>query len=391
MSKTKKLILGITAALCSSQILTAAAAPTVTEIKDQKEEADQSLKTLLDSIQSLEDQKKQMEEEIGSLDGQLVVTLSAVDSLSRQIEDKEKLLEETRQNLAQAENDKSKQYEAMQTRIQYIYEHGGNAGWIMILLEDGDLSGLLNRAEYTQQMYEYDRDCLEEYADTVSRVQELESQQAEALGSLQAMKDEQEEQQEYLQQKLEEKRQASSDYAGQMEEARQKADEYQKLIDEYNEQIQKLSESQQAGASAADVENARKVFQSILEQNWTEQERQDKDFQKRQEFIEYALQFVGNPYVWGGGSLTEGTDCSGYVNLIYRHFGYSVARSSAALRSEGKAVSYAEAQPGDIICYSGHVALYMGGGTVVHAANENAGIIVSSASFAPILSIRRVI
>ena len=79
MSKTKKLILGITAALCSSQILTAAAAPTVTEIKDQKEEADQSLKTLLDSIQSLEDQKKQMEEEIGSLDGQLVVTLSAVD------------------------------------------------------------------------------------------------------------------------------------------------------------------------------------------------------------------------------------------------------------------------------------------------------------------------
>lgn len=75
----------------------------------------------------------------------------------------------------------------------------------MILLEDGDLSGLLNRAEYTQQMYEYDRDCLEEYADTVSRVQELESQQAEALGSLQAMKDEQEEQQEYLQQKLEEK------------------------------------------------------------------------------------------------------------------------------------------------------------------------------------------
>lgn len=391
MSKTKKLILGITAALCSSQILTAAAAPTVTAIKDQKEEADQSLKTLLDSIQSLEDQKKQMEEEIGSLDGQLVVTLSAVDSLSRQIEDKEKLLEETRQNLAQAENDKSKQYEAMQTRIQYIYEHGGNAGWIMILLEDGDLSGLLNRAEYTQQMYEYDRDCLEEYADTVSRVQELESQQAEALGSLQAMKDEQEEQQEYLQQKLEEKRQASSDYAGQMEEARQKADEYQKLIDEYNEQIQKLSESQQAGASAADVENARKVFQSILEQNWTEQERQDKDFQKRQELIEYALQFVGNPYVWGGGSLTEGTDCSGYVNLIYRHFGYSVARNSAALRSEGKAVSYAEAQPGDIICYSGHVALYMGGGTVVHAANENAGIIVSSASFAPILSIRRVI
>ena len=230
MSKTKKLILGITAALCSSQILTAAAAPTVTEIKDQKEEADQSLKTLLDSIQSLEDQKKQMEEEIGSLDGQLVVTLSAVDSLSRQIEDKEKLLEETRQNLAQAENDKSKQYEAMQTRIQYIYEHGGNAGWIMILLEDGDLSGLLNRAEYTQQMYEYDRDCLEEYADTVSRVQELESQQAEALGSLQAMKDEQEEQQEYLQQKLEEKRQASSDYAGQMEEARQKAEDRKSVV-----------------------------------------------------------------------------------------------------------------------------------------------------------------
>ncbi len=106
---------------------------------------------------------------------------------------------------------------------------------------------------------------------------------------------------------------------------------------------------------------------------------------------DFACQFVGNPYVWGGTSLTNGADCSGFVMSVYSNFGVSLPHSSSADRSVGSAVSGLEnAQPGDIICYSGHVGIYVGNGQIVHASTEKTGIIVSSASYRSILSIRRI-
>lgn len=106
---------------------------------------------------------------------------------------------------------------------------------------------------------------------------------------------------------------------------------------------------------------------------------------------EYALQFVGNPYVWGGTSLTNGADCSGFVMSVYANFGVSLPHSSTSDRSQGYAVDGLEnAQPGDLICYSGHVALYIGDGQIVHASNKRVGIIVSRADYRKILAIRRI-
>lgn len=106
---------------------------------------------------------------------------------------------------------------------------------------------------------------------------------------------------------------------------------------------------------------------------------------------EYALQFVGNPYKWGGTSLTNGADCSGFVLSVYANFGVSLPHSSKSDRSQGYAVDGLEnAQPGDLICYSGHVALYIGNGQIVHAANKRKGIIVSNADYKKILAIRRI-
>ncbi|MBP3352460.1 MAG: C40 family peptidase [Lachnospiraceae bacterium] len=107
--------------------------------------------------------------------------------------------------------------------------------------------------------------------------------------------------------------------------------------------------------------------------------------------VEYAVQFVGNPYVWGGSSLTNGADCSGFTMKVYENFGVSLPHSSSAQRKQGYAVEGLEnAQPGDLICYSGHVAIYMGDGMIVHASNKKDGIKISKATYRKILAIRRI-
>ena len=105
----------------------------------------------------------------------------------------------------------------------------------------------------------------------------------------------------------------------------------------------------------------------------------------------YAIQFLGNPYVMGGTSLTNGADCSGFTQTVFGNCGYSIPRTSYSQRSAGVEVSYADAQPGDIICYAGHVAIYVGGGQIVHASSARTGIKISPATYRTILCVRRIV
>lgn len=110
-----------------------------------------------------------------------------------------------------------------------------------------------------------------------------------------------------------------------------------------------------------------------------------------QAVIDFACQFIGNPYVWGGTSLTNGADCSGFVQAVYANFGISLPRTTWDMVGVGYEVSYDEALPGDIVLYDGHVGLYMGDGNIVNAMNETDGIGICSAQYAPIVTIRRVL
>lgn len=110
-----------------------------------------------------------------------------------------------------------------------------------------------------------------------------------------------------------------------------------------------------------------------------------------QVIVDYACQFIGNPYVWGGTSLTDGADCSGFVQSVFAHFGISLPRTTYDQIYAGVEVSYDQAMPGDLICYDGHIGIYIGNGQIVNAQNPEQGIGISPATYTTILSVRRIV
>lgn len=166
--------------------------------------------------------------------------------------------------------------------------------------------------------------------------------------------------------------------------AESKAEEEARLAKEEEERrkAQEAARAKRAAVSKSSDSGSKTIVPPVISDSGSDLGRSVADF---------ACQFVGNPYVYGGSSLTNGTDCSGFVMSVYGNYGVSLPHSSAADRRVGSAVDGLEnAQPGDIICYSGHVGIYIGGGQIVHASNERTGIIISNASYRSILSIRRI-
>lgn len=165
------------------------------------------------------------------------------------------------------------------------------------------------------------------------------------------------------------------------------AQEYQQL----KKEAKKYADAQEVARRAQEIkeETARIRKQALKE---AARRKEEKRVANRQAVADFAVQFVGNPYVWGGTSLTSGADCSGFVQSVYANFGVSLPRTSYEQQNAGTEVSYADAQPGDLICYGGHVAIYMGNGQIVHASNAKDGIKISNnAAYRTITSVRRLV
>lgn len=436
----KKRILCLTLGLMLtiSQAVPAGAASRKDQLKQDKAAAQSQLAAQESKINNLEDQKQTLSAEIDQLDSDLVNIMVEIEILDGELSDKEAQIEQTKADLAVAEENKQKQYEAMKKRIQYLYEKGGDDAWAQMLFQASDFTSLLNQAEYVQQMYDSDRNSLEEFKETVQQVKDLGDQLDSEKAELEEMNQEYQNRQTSMQTQLEEKKATSSDYDAQIAQAQNQAAQYTELIRQQNAEIQKIEEEEKKAAEEA----ARKAAEEAAKKAAAEASKKSSSTSGSntaassgsstssknntsgssssaatskdngsssssssgssgssvsynptgQSVVNYACQFVGNPYVWGGTSLTNGADCSGFIMSVYAKFGVSLPHSSGAMAGCGRGVSYSEAMPGDIICYAGHVAIYMGGGQIVHASNAKDGIKISgNAAYRPIVAVRRVL
>ena len=162
-----------------------------------------------------------------------------------------------------------------------------------------------------------------------------------------------------------------------------------------------VTEAQQEGKEAAEAftyavsrkseeaQMTQEVQENVQQTETTEVSAQPAS--NGQAIVDYACQFIGNPYVWGGTSLTDGADCSGFVQSVFAHFGISLPRTTYDQINAGVEVSYDQAMPGDLICYDGHIGIYIGNGQIVNAQNPEQGIGISPATYTTILSVRRIV
>lgn len=363
-------------------------ATTISKLKEQKAENEKKLDEVNDKLSNLKEESKGITEEIEAIDDQLVEVIASVSLLEDEIAKVEEKIETTKIELDEAIEKEETQYAAMKKRIQFMYEKG-EASYVTLLLGASTISDVVNRAEYIEQLYEYDETLLTEYIAAKEAVEakkiELEEQQSE----LETNKIGLEEEKTLLDELLAEKKAEQEDYETKIAKAKQEAAAYKAKIKQQNSQIKKLEEEEAKKAAALAAQQAAKnkggSFDSSAVIAGAKGSATGKDI------ANYACKFVGNPYVLGGTSLTNGADCSGFTQAVYRAYGYSIPRTSTAQRSAGRGVTYAEAQPGDIICYAGHVAIYLGGGRIVHASTPATGIKYGTATYREILAVRRIV
>ena len=350
-----------------------ASASALSKAKNKKSEAQTALDNANADIENIQSQQQELQSQIDALDADLVNIIMNLDILEGELSDKQTELDNVTAQLAQAQEDEQNQYDAMKKRIVYMYENGDDS-YIEALVGATDFSDLLNRLEYAQQIYDYDRNLLTQYQETVQQVADLKSQVETEKAELEEVQQSYQEQQASYESMIAEKQSQMSDFDTQLASAQSLAAQYKATVDEQNEIIRQ----EQAAAAAAAAQNNNKGNNTTTANNnngsntggdsttggSTGGGGLNPPFSTSvsgSDVVSYACQFIGNPYVWGGESLTNGADCSGFIKSVYANFGISLPHSSVALQRAGSEVSYENAQPGDIVCYAGHVAIYMGG------------------------------
>ena len=435
----------LTGLLTVGLTVNAAAAKSTSQIKKEQQQSQKNLEEAENKASDIKGERDAAQAEVDESQKQLVQILANVDIVESEIDSKSKAADEAKEQYDKAVEEEKAQYEAMKKRIRYMYEHGGaQSQYLQLFLESSSFADALNRAGYAEELYEYDQKLLSTYQEKKQNVKESQEKLQTELDELTEVKDTYEEQSEELKRTIEEQKATVENFSEKLASAQAEAKSYRDEIAKQNEEIRKIAEAEakaiaekkkkEAEALAkkkAEAEAAKKAAEAAQKKAAEEaakeaskaaseaEQHDDGDSDEAgeddddggsnngggsgsgggsssgsatgNEIAAFAQKFLGNPYVAGGTSLTNGTDCSGFTMSVYAHFGYSIPRTSYAQQTIGRAVSYSEAQPGDIVCYAGHVGIYVGNGTICHASTPATGIKLTTATYRQIVTIRRVV
>ncbi len=371
-------------------------ATSIADIQSQMQAHQQYLEEITGRIEGLEDEQDLIEEMIQDLNAEIINTMTSIglkeDEIAQketEISDKQAEIDATQAEYEAAVVREEEQRESMIIYTRMMYENG-DATYLSTLLSGNGLGDVLNRMDYVEKVYAYSKERLKNYIAVKEQVYNLWNFLEEEKTGLEADKasllaDEAElnDLKANLDVQIAQKKKESANFEAEIDKARQEAAVAKTLIQQDQQRIRQMEAAQRAAQNAANATYATTDYTSIIDN------ASGSDLGKK--VAKFACQYIGNPYVAGGTSLTNGADCSGFTYRVYQEFGYGIPRTSYQQRSAGTGVSYEEAQPGDLICYDGHVALYIGGGLIVHASTARTGIKVSKAQYRAILAVRRIV
>lgn len=368
------------------------------DAEKKKSQAEQDLKDKKNEINGLKDQQQITADDIKNKSAKLDEILAAQKKLQTDITSKQAEIEQNQKDLAAAQEKQQEQYDAMKKRIQFMYENSAEDNIWTAIIESNGITDMLNRIEYVSDVYDSDRALMDSYQAAVEQVKEIGTKLDNDMNELTAMQDDYEKQQADVEAAIVALENQKEQYASQIAQAQQQADNYQNIITAQG----KIIQEQEAAAARANSSSSSPSYDGggagkggSIASDYAAGGGKNPGAStgvSGSSVVSYAMQFVGNPYVWGGNSLTNGVDCSGFVHEVYAHFGISTPRYSQAFKSVGQAVSFDNIQPGDVVVYLGHVAIYAGGGVIVEAQSTKAGITANrSVQCHTILAIRRLV
>lgn len=435
--------------------LTPVSATTISEAKNKKAAAENKLEEINESIDSMESEKEAIEEETEEYQAQLVELLLAIDIIKNDIKTKEADIEVAKKAYEEAVATEEAQQAAMIKRIKYMYEKGDKTYVQILLESKNFAEAINKQGyaeklyEYDRLLLIQYQDAKEEVKrrkseleDELEELEEIKADSEEQQVQFEQMIEELSETIENFEEQLISARSKAKEYKFEiskqaneikkLEEAERKRLEEEarkKAAEEARRKAAEEAARKKAEQEAKEAEEKAKMLEEVAGDNKLlesadpiEDEPSEKDkiivekdepteiheepsdtpaseptpsvpsgSSKGQEIANYGCQFVGNPYVPGGTSLTGGCDCSGFTQAVYSHFGVSLPRTSGSQALIGKEVSYSEAAPGDIIYYGGHVGIYIGNGQIVHASTPKTGIKITNALYRSIITVRRIV